>query len=356
MARATGILATNMALPERTLTYEELEERFGREAMAKVFAGSGIRNRRVAEPDTCGSDLAYQAAIGLLHHHRIDPNSIDLLLFCTQSPDYLLPTTACILHERLGLSKHCACFDINLGCTQYVYALSVAHSMIAAGVANRALVLTGDTMTRIVHPLDRALVPLMGDGASATLVGEVPEGQGFLAFELGTDGSGYHYLMLPAGGFRMPATPETAREVADREGNIRSQQNLYMNGAAIFHFAISVVPPTVERILARLSLRVEDVDLFLFHQANKYMLDYLLRKLGIPPSKTHFYIEDVGNCSGSTTPMVLTDAWRAGRLQPGNRVLMIAFGVGLSWAATVLRWPENTLGVVPAQEHLPGPE
>jgi 3-oxoacyl-[acyl-carrier-protein] synthase-3 len=349
MGRGTAILATNSALPETVLTYEDLEQRFGAATMKKVLSGAGIRNRRVAAPGICGSDLAYAAACGLLDHHQIDRNSIDLLIHCTQTPDYLLPTTACVLHERLGLKRDCACFDINLGCSQYVYALSIAHSMISSGVASRALVLTGDTMTRMLHPMDRAVVPLLGDGASATLVGSVPDGQGFLAWELGTDGSGHRYLIQPAGGFRKPLSPETAEAVTDEEGNVRSQQNLYMNGAAIFHFAISVVPPTIQSLLRKLSLSMDDIDLFIFHQANKFMLDYLFKKLKISPEKTHVYVEDVGNTSGSTVPIALTDAWRAGKIRPGAKVLLIGFGVGLSWAATVIQWPENALGVVPAQ-------
>jgi 3-oxoacyl-[acyl-carrier-protein] synthase-3 len=349
MIRSTGILATDFDLPETILTHQELEERFGAEAMKKVLSGAGIRSRRVARPDVCGSDFAFAAAERLIAHHAIDRAGIDLVIFCTQSPDYLLPSTSCVLHERLKLSKKCAAFDLNLGCSQYVYALSVAHGMIVSGSASRALVLTGDTMTRTIHPKDRAIVPLLGDGGSATLVGEVPAEQGFLGFELGTDGTGYQYLMIPAGGFRQPFSAETSKESVDAEGNMRTPQNLYMNGVAIFHFAITVVPETIGALLARLSLTMADIDLFLFHQANKYMLDYLLKKMKIPQEKTHFFIEEVGNTSGSTIPILLTDAWRAGKIRPGARVLAVGYGVGLSWAATVIRWPDNALGAVPAQ-------
>ena len=347
MIRSTGILATDFELPETVLTYQELEERFGPETMQKVLSGAGIRNRRVAPPGVCGSDFAYAAAERLITQHGIDRGSIDLLVFCTQSADYFMPSTSCVLHERLKLSKKCASFDVNLGCSQYVYALSIAHGMILSGSASRALVLTGDTMTRTLHPKDRAVVPLMGDGGSATLLGEVPAEQGFLGFELGTDGTGHQYLMIPAGGFRQPVSAETAKETVDGEGNVRTPQNLYMNGVAIFHFAITVVPETIRNLLAKLSLTMADIDLFLFHQANKYMLDYLHKKLKIPPEKSHFFIEEIGNTSGSTIPILLTDAWRAGKIRPGARVLLIGFGVGLSWAATVIRWPDNALGVVP---------
>jgi 3-oxoacyl-[acyl-carrier-protein] synthase III len=336
-----GIIAVDYTLGSVNVTHEELEQRFGAEAMKKVLAGSGIHNRRVAAPGICGSDLAFDAADRLLTEREVDRGTIDLLIHCTQSPDYFMPTTACILHERLGLRKECAAFDINLGCSQYVYALSVAASMIEAGTATKALVLTGDTVSHTVHPMDRAVVPLMGDGGSATLLGQVPEGQGFLGFQLGTDGSGHKYLTIPAGGARMPICAETSVETTDAEGNTRTPENLYMNGAAIFHFAISVVPKTVTGIMAKLNLSPEDIDLFLFHQANQYMLDYLVKKLKIPPEKTHFFLADIGNTSGSTMPTVLTEAFRAGKIKPGSRILMIVFGVGLSWGATVMTWPES---------------
>lgn len=343
MPKSTGILAVDYTLGSETVTHEELEERFGVEAMKKVFSGTGIRSRRVAAKGVCGSDLAFESAHRLMHERAVDPASIDLLIHCTQSPDYFMPTTACLLHARLGLKKECAAFDINLGCSQYVYALSVAHGMIVSGTATRALVLTGDTMSHTVHPKDRSIVPLMGDGGSATLIGEVPEGQGFLGFELGTDGTGSQYLMIPAGGYRIPVTAETAEEVADAEGNVRTQQNLYMNGAAVFHFAITVVPKTVATILAKLHLTMADIDLFLFHQANQYMLDYLVKKLRIPVEKTHFHLAEIGNTSGSTMPTVLADAYRVGKIKPGAKILAVVFGVGLSWGATVMTWPDTAL-------------
>ncbi len=340
--RSSAIRAIEYELGSQTLSFEELEERFGREAMQKVFAGSGIRNRQVAPAGVCGSDLAFAAADRLLTNHSIDRSSIDLLIHCTQSPDYLMPTTACLLQHRLGLGKNCGAFDLNLGCSQYVYALSVAHSMIAAGVVNRVLALTGDTMSQTVNPKDRSLVPIIGDAGSATLLEATDEpGVGFLGFELGTDGSGSQYLALPASGFRQPHSAETAVEVTDAEGNTRSAENLYMNGAAIFHFAISTVPKAVQSLLTKLGLTIDHVDCLLFHQANKYMLDYLVKKLKVPPEKTHFYVENTGNTSGSTMPGVLSDAWKLGKIKPGSLVVLVVFGVGLSWAVTAIRWPHE---------------
>ena len=344
MARATGILGVEYALGTETLSYEELEQRFGADAMKKVMSGAGIRNRRVAAQGVLGSDMAVEAAQTLLATSGTDPASVDLLIHCTQSPDYFLPTTACIMHQRLGLSKTCAAFDLNLGCSQYVYALSVAHSMIQSGVANKALVTTGDNFTTTLHPMDRSIVPLMGDAGSATLIGPVPDARGFLGFELGTDGSGHHYLCIPDGGFRNPIGETSSIAATDAEGNTRAPRNFFMNGAAVFHFAISTVPKAIQALLGKLNLAHEQIDLFLFHQANKYMIDYLAKKLKIGPEKTHVHLEDIGNTSGTSMPIVLKEAWKSGKVKPGSLVLMIVFGVGLSWAATVVRWPDDPAG------------
>ncbi|MGA7241342.1 MAG: ketoacyl-ACP synthase III [Bryobacteraceae bacterium] len=334
-----SILALAYRLGSERITYDDIASRFGAEAAAKVLKGSGIRNRYVAAQGVCGSDLAFEAAHEVFAAHPQARGEVDIHIHCTQSPDYFMPTTACLLHEKLGLKKECASFDINLGCSQYVYALGIADSMLSTGLGRLALITTGDTMSHTVHPKDRALVPILGDAGSATLVGKAEEGSGFIGFLMGTDGSGAKHLMLPAGGFRMPITAETAVETTDAEGNRRAPRNFYMNGPAVFHFAITVVPAAVKQLLAQLNLSMNDIGLFLFHQANRYMLDYLVKKLAIPPEKTFFFIDEVGNTSGSTMPLVLAEAVRAGKVAPGMKVLMIVFGVGLSWAATVMTTP-----------------
>jgi 3-oxoacyl-[acyl-carrier-protein] synthase-3 len=345
-----SILALAYKLGDQRISYEDIELRFGVEAAAKVLKGSGIRNRFVAPKGVCGSDLALAAAEELFAARPEARADVDIHIHCTQSPDYFLPTTACVLHQKLRLKKECASFDINLGCSQYIYALSVADAMLSAGIGRLALVTTGDTMSQTVHPKDRALVPILGDAGSATLVGKAEPGTGFLGFCLGTDGSGAKHLMLPAGGFRTPISVETAVETTDAEGNVRSPENLFMNGAAIFHFAITVVPATIHKLLKQLSLTMDDIGLFLFHQANRYMLDYLVKKMAIPQEKTFFYIDEVGNTSGSTMPLVLAEAVRADKVKPGQNILMIVFGVGLSWAATVMTAP-----AVLAAEPAPAP-
>jgi len=207
---STAIIASSYFVPEKRLKHEELIARYGEDMARKVAESAGIWERRVVEPHECASDLAVRAANDLLDHHKIDRHSIDLAIFATQTPDYLLPTTACIMQERLGLPTSCAAFDINLGCSQYVYSLAVAHSMIEAGLARRALVMTGDTVSRILHPKDRAVVPLFGDAGTATLLERCKPGEGFVRFKLGTDGRGAPFLMWPSSGLRKPRSADTA--------------------------------------------------------------------------------------------------------------------------------------------------
>jgi len=343
---STAIIASSYYVPDQRLTHAELARRYGEDMARKVAESSGIWERRVATPDQCASDLAVRAAEDLLTAHAIDRMSIDLLIFATQTPDYLLPTTACLIQERLRLPTGCAAFDINLGCSQYVYSLAVAHSMIEAGLAQRALVMTGDTVSRILHPQDRAVVPLFGDAGTATLLERAAPGQGFMGFRFGTDGKGAPFLMWPASGLRKLHSPESARETTDKNGSTRREDDMAMDGAAVFVFTLKTVPRLIEELLAAQSLTVADVDLFIFHQASELIVESAAKKLKIPREKLHYKLHDVGNSGGSTVGIALTDAWLKGRVKPGMRVVLSAFGVGLSWAATVIRWPDHALGPV----------
>lgn len=343
---STAITASAYYVPEQRLTHAEVAARFGEEMARKVAESAGIWERRVAAPGECASDLALRAANDLLARHAIDRASIDLLIFATQTPDYLLPTTACLLQEKLGLPTACAAFDVNLGCSQYVYSLGVAHSMVSAGLAQRALVLTGDTVSRILHPGDRAVVPLFGDAGTATLVEPAAPGEGFLRFKFGTDGKGAPFLMWPTSGLRQPRTPASAQETTDKSGSTRRADDMFMDGAAVFVFTLKTVPKLIEELLAAEGLGVGDVDLFVFHQASEMIVESSAKKLKIPREKLHYKLHDVGNSGGSTVGIALTDAWLKGRIKPGMKVVLSAFGVGLSWAGALVRWPEKTFGPV----------
>lgn len=343
---STAIIASSYYVPEQKLTHAEIEARYGAETARKIADSSGILERRIVTAGECASDLAVRAAEDLLQTHRIDRSTIDLVIFATQTPDYLLPTTACLIQERLKLPTSCGAFDLNLGCSQYVYSLAVAHSMIEAGLARRALVMTGDTVSRILHPQDRAVVPLFGDAGTATLVERSRPGDGFVRFKLGTDGKGAPFLIWPTSGLRQPRTAESAQVVPDKTGSSRRADDMAMDGAAVFVFTLKTVPRLVEDMLAEEGMTVADVDLFVFHQASEMIVESSAKKLKIPREKLHYKLHDVGNSGGSTVGIALTDAWLKGRLKPGMRVVLSAFGVGLSWAGAIIRWPEHSLGPV----------
>ena len=339
--RSSIITAMHYCVPENVLTNDALEERFGQKALKSIAKMAGILERRVVRTGQTASDLAFWAAKRLIEDRQLDPGSIDLLIFASQTGDYQIPATACTLHNRLGLSDRCAAFDINLGCSSFPYSLSVANGMICSRVARRALVLNADTLTTLIHPKDRGLVPLCGDGAVASLLEPAPDDCGFDGFYLGTDGTGAEHLMIPASGARNPRSEETRREFLDDKGNLRTMEHLYMNGPAVFFFSMNKVPEVIRHALDAFGLTLEDIDLVLLHQANKMMVDLIYKALDVPANKQFLFMETVGNLSGASTPLVLCEAWRRGLIRGGSRTLLVAFGAGLSWGITAIRWPNE---------------
>jgi 3-oxoacyl-[acyl-carrier-protein] synthase-3 len=241
------------------------------------------------------------------------------------------------LHERLGLAKNCAAYDLNQGCAAYPYALALAEGLFVSGVAHRALILNTDALSGVIHPQDRTLVTLHGDGAVATLLEPATGDEGLLGFHLGTDSSGWRYLCMPASGSRQPRGADTRREITDDTGNMRTAEHFQMNGQAIFHFAIHQVPEVVGEALAKFGVTIADLDLVILHQANRFMIEQIYKKLGVPAEKQFFYLENVGNLSGAATPAALSEAARQGKVKPGALILLAAFGVGLSWGVALLR-------------------
>jgi 3-oxoacyl-[acyl-carrier-protein] synthase-3 len=293
--------------------------------------------------EECSSDLGVLAAEKLFASGACSPKDIDYLLFCTQSPDYYLPTTACLLQHRLGIPTSAGALDFNLGCSGFVYGLGIAKGLIETGQASRLLLVTAETYSKFMHPGDRSVRTIFGDGAAATLVeavSDVPnDSVGWIGpFVVGTDGSGASNLIVPAGGLRQPRSPDTARVVADSQGNLRSADNLFMNGPEIFSFTLRVVPKAVRDLLVRSGKTLDQVDLFVFHQANKYMLDHLRKKLDIAPERFWLDLHKYGNTVSSTVPIALKDAMSQGRLRRGANVVIAGFGVGYSWAVAFLKW------------------
>lgn len=316
------------------LDNEALAEAFPEWSAEKILSKTGIRERRVAAADETASDLAFAAAEKLFASGRVGRDEVDFLILCTQAPDYFLPTSACILQERLGLSRDIGALDVNLGCSGFVYCLSLAAGLIATGAASRVLLLTADTYSKYINRRDRSVRTLFGDGAAATLIEAAPE-QGSARigpFVFGTDGRGAGDLIVPAGGFRRPSCAASAVEVDDASGNRRSADQLYMNGGAVMMFTLREVPRTLSRLLEACGIGADAVDHVVLHQANGFMLDALQKKLGVPAAKVPRLFETVGNTVSSTIPFVLANLMENGQAPPGTRVVLIGFGVGLSWA------------------------
>lgn len=336
------------SLPTDVVTEKDLEERFGSKALKSITKMSGIRNRRVVARGQCASDLAYAASMRLIKHSGIDPATIDLLIFASQTPDYRIPATSSVLHGRLNLSEKCCTFDINQACSSFIHSLQVAHSMIVAGTARRALVLNGDAISTIINPMDRGLATLHGDAATATLFEQSDMKTGGLEFvEAGTDGTKYDRLLVPAGGARMPSNSETRVETADDDGCIRNLEQLYMDGPAVFHFAVYKIPDIIKTAMQKMKLTIDDFDLVLLHQANKTMVDLIYRAINAPQEKRFYFLEDVGNSSGASLPTLLAHAWRERVIKPGSRTLLSAFGGGLSWGVASIKWPYDADAAVP---------
>jgi 3-oxoacyl-[acyl-carrier-protein] synthase-3 len=326
-----SIRAIETHLPERILGNDELAALYPTWPADKILEKTGIRERRIAAPDETAADLAFEAAAKLFAATGIPRGEVDFLILCTQAPDFILPTTACILQDRLGLRRDIGAFDMNLGCSGFVYGLSVAAGLITSGAASNVLLLTADTYSKYIHDRDKSVRTLFGDGAAATLVGRSDTGC-IGPFVFGTDGSGAKDLMVEAGGFRTAPCAATAEEVEDGAGNVRTRENLYMHGANVMNFSLREVPRTFRKLLDLTGVAPDDVDHLVLHQANKFMLDALQRKLGMPPEKVPRRYEDVGNTVSSTIPFVLADLQKNGQMSAGTHIMLIGFGVGLSWA------------------------
>jgi 3-oxoacyl-[acyl-carrier-protein] synthase-3 len=336
--KRAAIKAISSHLPAGELTNEQLAEEFGDVEAGVILERTGIRVRRIAAPEECASDLGLAAARNLFESGACRPEEIDFLLLCTQSPDYLLPATACIMQERLGLRTDCGAIDFNQGCSGYVYGLSLAKSLIETDVAHNVLLITADTYSKYINARDRSVRTLFGDGAAATLLAaSESESDSIGPFVFGTDGRGAEQLIVPAGGMRRPHDNEVMTETQDEQGNWRSPQNLYMNGPEIFNFTMRTVPQVMDELLRKAGLSLEEIDYVIPHQANKFMLERLQRRLKIPAEKFHVELETTGNTVSSTIPIALESARRQGRITSGDTVALIGFGVGYSWAATLVR-------------------
>jgi 3-oxoacyl-[acyl-carrier-protein] synthase III len=332
------VSALEFYLPEEVLSTAALAAEQPDWNVEKIDGKTGINERHIAAPGQCTSDLAVEAARKLFASGACSPEDIDYVLLCTETPDYLLPPTACIVQDRLGIPRNAGALDFDLGSSGYVYGLGLIEGLIATGQAQRVLLLTGDVYSRLVHPLDRSVRTIFGDAATATLVTAGDAGSPSIGpFVYGTDGSGAKNLIVPAGGMKLPKSTETTLATEDEMGNVRTAENIFMNGGEIFNFTLTVVAPMVQDLLKKAGLQLTDIDLFIFHQANKYMLEHLRKAMKIPAEKFQLSIY-CGNTVSCTIPIALKHAANEGKLHDGAKVMLVGFGVGYSWGATIVRW------------------
>jgi 3-oxoacyl-[acyl-carrier-protein] synthase III len=322
-----NISALSYHLPENSFSNADLHELHPEWPVEKIYNKTGIRKRHFAKSEEYSIDLAIQAAKKLFTEHSVQRRDIDFIIFCTQTPKYLIPTSACILQHALGISTSAGAIDVNQGCSGYVYSLMLAEGLIESKIAKNILLITADTYTKLVDPYDRGLKTIFGDAATASLVtkNNLSTFRSGI-YEYGTDGSGAETLIAKNSGMHRIC----------EQGNPAA--SLFMDGAAIFKFTLEKIPHLVESTLVNADLCPQDVDLYIFHQANSYMLEHLRQKIGIARDKFFLHLAEVGNTVSSSIPIAIYAALREKRIKAGSKVMLVGFGVGLSWAATIIEF------------------
>ncbi|WP_342432767.1 ketoacyl-ACP synthase III [Neobacillus sp. FSL H8-0543] len=328
------IKGISTAIPKDIFDFNTLAADFGNEEVKRIVASTGIEQVRVAREGQCTSDLCVAAAENLFAKLEVNPSTIDGIVFVSQTPDYKMPATSVLLQHRLGLPTTAVAFDINYGCSGFVYGLYQASMMIEAGGCERVLVCVGDTSTRMVHPGDRSIRMVFGDGGSATLV---EKGESTSHFILRTDGSGAENLIIPAGGSRKPISDGTSIPIEAEDGNIRNEETVRMDGMEIMSFALREIPPMIDELLNVTGWRKDEVGTYALHQANKFMLEYLRRKIKLQKNSVPISVANVGNTGPASIPLMLSikrqELSESNQLQ---KVICCGFGVGLSWASCAL--------------------
>lgn len=330
-----GVKALAAAVPHTIIDNLKYTEYFPEDQVKEVVEKVGIYQRRFADAATCSSDLCYAAAEKLISDNNIDRNEIDLLIFISQTPDYRMPATSVLLQDRLGLPNSTIAFDITLGCSAFIYGLSVAFSMMQNKGLRKALVLDGETRSKVYSPKDRRSAFLFGDGGVAALI-ERDENFGESFFSLNSDGSRGDLIKINGGGYRMPSSIETLKErVVDEYGNIRSDEQGYMNGGDVFNFVIREIPKDIKKMVEYSGKNLADLDYYIFHQANNFINSYLAKKLKLDTSKIPSTIAKYGNTSSVSVPLTIVDQLKD-KMDGHHELLLSAFGVGMTWATAIV--------------------
>jgi len=328
------IKAISYHLPKNVLSNRALVTLYPNLNEEQIYRSTAIKSRHISDSDEIGSDLGFHAAEKLFFEHAISKDEVDFLLFCSEGLDYSAPATACILQDRLGLNKNCGTLDIPYGCTGFVYGLSVAKGLIESGQASNVLLITSDVPSKVIHPEDIEMRLIFGDAGAATLISNRNQKNGIGKFVFGTDGSGFDKLIVRKSGIRDFMTADWLEFYAEVGG--MKLGRMEMKASDIFLFAMKVVPQMVKDLLAKENLAIEDIDFFVFHQANSQMLEVLRKKIRIPKEKFIIEMEDIGNTVSASIPIALSRALNIEKIKKGNRIMICGFGIGLSWSGTIL--------------------
>lgn len=328
-----GIKAIAACVPSKTEYNKDLGYLIPEEEIEKTINSIGIKERRIADKEVCSSDLCCKAAEKLIADNEIDKASIDALIFVSQTSDYHQPATACILQNKLGLNKSTLCFDVNLACSGYVYGLSIAYSFATQMGCNRVLLLVGETMSKITSDYDKESKPLFGDAGTATLIEKGEYGN--TIFSLNTDGSGSDVMIIPSGGFRNPSSKEAFEESVDKNGNKRNDYQFRMDGMDVFNFGMREEPKDIKHLLSLAELTMDEIDLLIYHQANKFMTDFFTKRLKFSTDKTPYSLDRFGNTSSASIPLTIVSELKS-KYPEREKVILSGFGAGLSWGSVLL--------------------
>ena len=338
-----GISAISACVPQKIERNADLGYFMSEEEIHKAIHNIGIEERRIAESNVCSSDLCYQAAEQLLNDNQIDRTSIDVLIFVSQTSDYHQPATAPMLQHRLGLTKETLCFDVNLACSGYVYGLCTAYTYANMPSINRVLLLVGETMSKIVSRKDKVNTPLFGDAGTATLIEKGEFGESL--FNMHSDGSGAEVMMIPHGGFRQPCSLDSFVEETDNNGDVRTKLQFRMDGMAVFNFGISEEPRDVKNLVAAAGLNMNDIDLLIYHQANRFMTNFFTKWLKFDKNKTPYSIQKFGNTSSASIPLTIV-AELKDKYPQREKVILSGFGAGLSWGSALVDLTKCNISVL----------
>ncbi len=334
----TVLNAIEYFLPESIVTNDDLKRENPDWNMEAVEAKTGVLKRHIANQNETAFDLSKRLCDKVLAKNPFYFKNTDGVIYCTQSPDYIMPPNSCLLHDYLNLPDTVFAYDFNLACSGYVYGLAMAHGFIKSGLSRKIVLINADTYSKFINKRDRSTRVLFGDGASITTVEKSESKTGIIDIDLATSGKNFRKFFIPAGGCRLPNSAMTTTEGADEKGNTRSQKDIYMDGIGVWAFINSVVPTQIQNILMRNKLTFSDINLFIFHQASKFTLDSLVKLLKIDRDRVFVNIAEIGNTVSASIPIALKDAIDLGKISDGDKVLLSGFGVGMSYATMLIEF------------------